>query len=491
MQDRVAARSGVAGLARGNRRAWLAAALGGIAAAGCGGEDPSRSRPGSEPAAADRSPSTPLHLTVVDDRPLADAIERQWKARAEGPLKVRVRSLDEMRQRKSPAADALIYPARLLGEWVERDWLLPLPARFLRDPLGAQGEVFDLLRLRETRWGEQVLGITFGSPVLTLCVRADAQQALQVEPPSDWQSYPKLVEQVRAAVAAGRVPAAPEGAVLEPLAEGWAGKMLLARAAGYVRRRDQFASLFSPESMDARIASEPFVQALEELARVARQSPRSLEVGPAQIHQALARREAVMGVTWPQGGAAVGQQSKQEPLTYHELPGSLRVYNPREAEWEARRSDDPGRVPLLGISGRIGSVSRLSGNPRGAFRMLAILSSKEWSPRIVPKSAACTLFRDSHVRSPERWLPAEAPAAARQYAEVVQTTLARSDWLFCPRIPGQQEYLRALDAAVRGACRGKVGVAEALQQAAKQWNAVTDRRGRESQRKLYQGSLVR
>ena len=52
---------------------------------------------------------------------------------------------------------------------------------------------------------------------------------------------------------------------LEPLAPGWAGNVLLARAAAYAKHRDYYSTLFDKDSLEPRIATEPFVRALTEL----------------------------------------------------------------------------------------------------------------------------------------------------------------------------------------------------------------------------------
>ena len=53
-----------------------------------------------------------------------------------------------------------------------------------------------------------------------------------------------------------------------------------------------------------------------------------------------------------------------------------------------------------------------------------------------------------------------------------------------PRIPGVDEYVAALDDAVKAAL-GKVAPQAALQQAAARWEKITDAHGRETQRDAY------
>jgi len=57
------------------------------------------------------------------------------------------------------------------------------------------------------------------------------------------------------------------------------------------------------------------------------------------------------------------------------------------------------------------------------------------------------------------------------------------------RITGSAEYLQTLDVGVSRAVAGEVSPQEALDEVAKAWNEITDRRGRDSQLKQYRASI--
>ena len=122
--------------------------------------------PGTSPPAADQGstaePATPLRLVVVDDPGLAEAVQRQWQARAEGELEVRKMTSEEIcdPRRKRLAADAVIYPSGLIGELAERGWIAPLSDDALNSPEFARRDIFDHLRQHEIMWGEQ----TYAAP---------------------------------------------------------------------------------------------------------------------------------------------------------------------------------------------------------------------------------------------------------------------------------------------------------------------------------------
>lgn len=54
------------------------------------------------------------------------------------------------------------------------------------------------------------------------------------------------------------------------------------------------------------------------------------------------------------------------------------------------------------------------------------------------------------------------------------------------QIPGQDEYLRALDTEISSALSGNKSAQEALDAAAEEWNKITQRRGLDQQLNYWQ-----
>ncbi len=172
------------------------------------------------------------------------------------------------------------------------------------------------------------------------------------------------------------------------------------------------------------------------------------------------------------------------------MPGSSESYSFSDKTWEPRLEDDEPHVPLLAFSGRIGVVSRESKSADVAFQLLAWLSGGRWSELVSPATPAATLFRTSHLKNPQLWVESQVRGSgAAQYGYLVEKILSRSQRLLVPRIPGQAEYLAALDEAVREAVRGRKGPEEALSGAAGRWQRITDRLGRVPQKRAYWRSL--
>jgi multiple sugar transport system substrate-binding protein len=448
---------------------------------------------------------------VIDDPELADVIQRQWRARAEGEIVVQQKTSREIVAAEGRlGADAVIYPAALIGELAERQLIVSVPDDVLNGAQLAQRDVLELIRLHEVTWGKKTYAVAFGSPQLTLFYRADIFERLGLQPPQTWAEYAALAARLADRSTLGDLapPAdAPWYGTVEPLGQGWAGQVLLARAAAYARHRSRYSTLFNYNTMEPLIDGPPFAKALEELAAAAKHGPpeaiyRSPEMpgySPHDVRREFLAGHCAMALTWPsRSKSAAGDAAPlaKVPTGLALLPGSLDVYNAFDGKWEPRRADERLSVPLLSSAGRLGSVTKESRNPQSALNVLVWLSGSEWSNEIAPHSRETTLYRTTHLRAPQAWIDESLDsAAAGQYADAVAQSQDCSVWLFSIRIPGRSEYLAALDDAVQQTTARETSPAEsltaveALKAAADRWRQITTAHGVESQRRAYERSL--
>ncbi|MGW8258068.1 MAG: hypothetical protein ACWGMZ_11320, partial [Thermoguttaceae bacterium] len=68
----------------------------------------------------------------------------------------------------------------------------------------------------------------------------------------------------------------------------WAGQVLLARAAPYLKHRDNYSSLFRIDTMAPLIDSEPMIRALKELVAASKHaSGECLDCDPLAVRKAF------------------------------------------------------------------------------------------------------------------------------------------------------------------------------------------------------------
>jgi multiple sugar transport system substrate-binding protein len=238
----------------------------------------------------------------------------------------------------------------------------------------------------------------------------------------------------------------------------WPALILLARAASYASHPQQEAVLFDPTSMTARIAEPPFARALEEW-----------------------RQEAMMTA----GSSPVGEG---RPSVLAEFPASAQVYNRSKGDWEAV-SSGPRQVPLL-AGGTLLAVTSASRNAASAFELAAWLASEEIGRQLGPIGKGGFPVRSSMLDESARWIEAGSGRGDKsQIAGVVRSALTGDEALVVLRIPGTDEYLNALSAAVDQVLEGEASATDALGEAAAKWDMITSRLGREAQRSAYLNDL--
>jgi multiple sugar transport system substrate-binding protein len=462
--------------------------------AGCNGSAPPATK---GPAAA--TPAKPLKVLVVDDPELGDAIVREWRSRTEGELVVENYPAQRLREANRLPGDIVVFAVGELGSLAERGLILPLDEEAFDSEQYDRRDIFDQVRLRDVSWGKRTFAAPLGSPQLLLVYRADVFEKLGLNPPQTWEEY----LQVANALASKQddtslIPA------LEPLAPGWAGQMLLARAAPYVTHRDQISPLWHYSTLEPLITAPPYVKALEQMAAIhqiaAAANPgesdsedepdaadRPAGLTPAEVIEALGTGKGAMGLCWPAPEQA-SDSTYEVALKFTLLPGSADTYDFARKQWETREKEEQPQVPLLAVAGRLAAVTTSSSDPQGAQNLVGWLASREVSPAVSPASRATTLFRTSQLPEVRRWTPRLAEETAANYGEALAQATSRERHISL-RIPGRHEYLAALDAAVESVLSGEQSAEEALAKAAEAWQTITDKYGREAQKRALKRDL--
>jgi multiple sugar transport system substrate-binding protein len=319
---------------------------------------------------------------------------------------------------------------------------------------------------------------------LLLVYRRDVFDRLSLQPPTTWQEYQTLVERLAGDDKDGQQQLA---ATVEPLADGWAGQMLLARAAAYVTHRDQVSPLFHYTTLEPLITSPPYVRALNELVAARRAAPGGERLSPAGALAEIYAGRAAMAITWPTSENGTGEPSML-PLEFSMLPGASEAFSFGTSRWEPRSEAEETHVPLLAVSGRLGAVTSTAADLREAQTLLVWMAGREISPLVSPVSSGTAPFRQSHLPEARRWTSGLDAVASRNYAAALQQSTSLQRFLSL-RLPGRDKYLAALDAAVVAALDGDKTPEEALAAASVKWQEITAAQGLDRQRRALRRDL--
>jgi hypothetical protein len=147
--------------------------------------------------------------------------------------------------------------------------------------------------------------------------------------------------------------------------------------------------------------------------------------------------------------------------------------------------DSPAVVPLLGWDDRLVAVTSASRNAASAFKLIAWLASAEISTQLSRSGNPLMPVRRSLVSSADWHVPEVSASDRSTVAKSLQAQLGGESCFVIPRIPGEEEYMAALDDAVKAAVSHKESPQNALHQAAKRWEQITNAHGRDQQQQAY------
>lgn len=431
----------------------------------------------------------PLSVTIVADEGMAEAVRRELAARTEEKITVDVVTQEVLLNQKRFTKDVLIYPPAMMGELIQRDWIVPLPTA----TLGSEELKLDDVALgifqTETRWGSKPYALPLGSPVLMLMVRTDLLKQFDLEVPKTWEEYATAVETIQQSdlLKESHTIAA---ATLEPLDQAYLPNLWLARSAAYVKHGENLSTYFDFATGKARINTPGFTQAAQQLADVAKTIPDAFNsLDPKASAEAFLAGKSVMAIGWINKHTIV-PETVPEDIQFVALPGSKQTYQTPENQWLPRPGNQPESIPLLSTSGMVGSVSSASGQTMNAANLLVLLTGPELISLISPASERTTFCRISSLPMANAWMPSNLNGAAlRQYAQVNLEQLQSPRHLSALRIPNRQAYEDVIRQAMQKTMASDKPDLEVIwQEAAQSWDKLSEASGQAQHIKAFRNS---
>lgn len=435
-----------------------------------------------------------LKMLVIGDEGLGQRVARQWSARRDGTLEIVNQSIDAFSKNDfeiGEEIDIVVYPPALMGELTSRDRLLELPKDVWESDGINKVELLRHYRVSIARRGNLSQAVPLGGPNYSLMYHRAILERNNLDPPETWDRLDRDLERVGLWLGSDDAGSYKSltAKVDMPLAEGWAANTFLACVAPSVCHRGKLSIVFNRRTLEPLINSQPFLDSLESLKTIS--SPRSLELDPAGVFELAMSGQSTMALGWPTrsetneesdegGGADEPGDAETDVIGIASLPGSDQWFDQQNGVWIKRSGSDDPRVDLIGFSGLVASVSASCRNETTAFEFIDWLPSKTISLLTLVESPTVGPFRASHLGDVGRWTgDSVSISVIDQYADVVAANHQRSLTLLFPRIPGNQQYLKALDSAVRACVSGEKSAKAALDEVAQEWNSITESLGRD------------
>jgi multiple sugar transport system substrate-binding protein len=395
---------------------------------------------------------------------------------------------------KGPAADAwVLAPAAMPGRAAAGE-LLAVPAEYTESngPL-EWAKLLPQYRDKLLVWDRTVYALPLLGEAPLCFYRADLLQAepnqaafqkqfhRPLAPPATWEEFAEIAQFFN-----GRQEAGLAGPSLPPLPERdddldrefFAVAVPTARPA--LRENDPkpttdaeaFSFHYDLQTMQPRIATPGFVQALRLLRRLQDYRPAGTAAEPAQ---AFAQAQAVLclaDASWIdrfQKGAVAGK------FGFCRLPGSGTVFAYATGQPETVAGGN--FVPYLGAGGAVAVVPRGAEHPEAAFALLAELAGPKVSRTIViePRWGGGA-FRRDHLEKAEGWYSFQLEQGQTlTLLDNLRQTLAHpgiKNPVLRLRIPDERTHQQALLEEVRRVLLEGADPAQSLETAAKRWREL-------------------
>ena len=172
------------------------------------------------------------------------------------------------------------------------------------------------------------------------------------------------------------------------------------------------------------------------------------------------------------------------------LPGGDQYWDYVQGRWVIPESG-VNTAPFIAFGGWIISVVADSDAKEAALDFSAFMASPEMVKKLaVMPDTGINPSRFSQLEDIDLWTKAGFDReSAEDYLDAIMNTINHPNAVLDIRITGSAEYLQTLDVGVSRALAGEVSPQEGLDEVAKAWNEITDRRGRDSQLKQYRASI--
>jgi ABC-type glycerol-3-phosphate transport system substrate-binding protein len=134
-------------------------------------------------------------------------------------------------------------------------------------------------------------------------------------------------------------------------------------------------------------------------------------------------------------------------------------------------------------------VASASRNGASAFQLIAWLASPDISAQLASAGERMMPVRKSLASSSAGVDSTKSSGEGSESAKMLEPVLNAEQCLLVPRIPGIDEYMAALDEAVKSPPRDKAAAEAALKKVADEWEQITNAHGRDAQRRAYLNHL--
>ena len=310
-------------------------------------------------------------------------------------------------------------------------------------------------------------------PVPVLAYRRDLLEAAGLEPPRTWDEYGGLVEKLSEW--------APGHIAVEPWSDDSLATVFLTRAVSGAKHPAQYSVELDVTTGEPLIATEPFVQALSEMAGLQKHLlPDVRAMSADDCLAAFVEGRAAIGLIWDQppasGDADASAESREtqagSSVAFNSVPGRDLVYDRDTGDWVSSPANSVNRPALIGFAGLTACVPDTASSIEqlAAWDLWGLLEAYQLEGTI-PAVDGSLLHGISGASVLSGQL---APPAVRSYQDAVTDSLQSNSLVCALPVPERERLLNQLRVAIVDVLEEKADPAEALRAAEDAWTKAID-----------------
>ena len=170
-------------------------------------------------------------------------------------------------------------------------------------------------------------------------------------------------------------------------------------------------------------------------------------------------------------------------------PGCKKTWDSRKNRWV--NFNNINYSPYAAFGGWQILVAKNAKNTKAAIDLASFYGSPDTLKKAsVTGGSGVNPARFSTVSDTSVWVDTGfSESDARGYLNMVEDVLMHPNAVFQLRLPGYTQYQDALELAISKALSGQSSAKNALDEAARSWNSITNKIGKNSQKRLYRASV--
>lgn len=422
----------------------------------------------------------PLRVWIAAPVAEAELLQRQWLAKSEQPLELRSLTVSELLEEPNCQCDVLVYPASLIGELVQRGWIVKQPSVASQSDERETDEQENIKAhatwLAQATYADETMGLSLGCAVPVFVASselADENGSL---------SWDDVLSRLQVAV-----DDSPSFSFDDIDAEVNAEALVdrfLAIVASLSERDPGYGMLFDLQSMQARLTDSEYLRAAGILAGLAAQPDGLASVIGSHSTAwtwSTTRDVPALAIAAPilldqQAAAITGGHILKLRLQAESSQAKATVGSAGAAP-----SPEADRPQVAWWSASGGLIASMSSRCRQSSQAQVCL---QWMQSPSTRTVMSTLIPGIEGAAPSSGNEALSWRAQRQLAQEIKVAALSLE----PRLPLANQYRQALAEELQQFLSGKKDSATALKDAARRWNETTRQAGA-TQRRNYEHSL--